>query len=113
MATPEELLAILTATKLFDGTVWRAYDVNGVELAGSDLILAKGTHGALLTQAALFGLPSVAGVVEGMGFTKAAQIAAWADETANLASIHFEDQLASELLIALVTKGFFNGAFHT
>lgn len=54
-------------------------------------------------------LPPVAGVVEGMGFKSARD---WAHDTADLAFIHQEDQMATELLVTLVTQGFFHGAFH-
>lgn len=54
-------------------------------------------------------LPPVAGVVDGMGFKSARD---WAQDTSNLAFIHQEDQIATELLVTLVTQGFFHGAFH-
>jgi hypothetical protein len=72
--------------------------------------------GAAFGAIAITPLPPVAGVVveqPGMGFTKAAELAAWANSAADMAAIHQEDQLATELLVALVTKGFFHGAFHT
>ena len=54
-------------------------------------------------------LPPVAGVVEGMGFKSTRD---WSQDAADLAFIHQEDQMATELLVTLVTQGFFHGAFH-
>lgn len=54
-------------------------------------------------------LPPVAGVVEGGGFGAKA----WSEDVGNLALIHQEDQVATELLVTLVTQGFFHGTFHS
>lgn len=54
-------------------------------------------------------LPPVAGVVEGMGFKTPSD---WSQDASKLAFIHQEDQIATELLVTLVTQGFFHGAFH-
>lgn len=54
-------------------------------------------------------LPPVSGVVDGMGFKSAKD---WALDASSLAIVHQEDQIAAELLVTLVTQGFFNGAFH-
>ena len=55
-------------------------------------------------------LPPVAGVVEGSGFKSARD---WAQDASNLAFIHSEDQTATELIVTLVTQGFFHEAFNT
>jgi hypothetical protein len=72
--------------------------------------------GAAFGAIAVTALPPVAGVVAeqpGMGFTKGADLAAWANSAADMAFIHAEDQIATELLVSLITKGFFHGALHT
>lgn len=53
-------------------------------------------------------LPPVAGVVGGGGVKSARD---WAQDAGNLAFIHQEDQVATELLVTLVTQGFFHGNF--
>lgn len=54
-------------------------------------------------------LSPVAGVVEGMGFKSTRD---WVQDASDLSVIHQEDQIAAELLVTLVTQGFFHGAFH-
>ena len=48
MATEEDILAVLTGKKVFDGNTWRVYDATDTELASSDGVLWRGVHGALL-----------------------------------------------------------------
>lgn len=48
MATEEQILAVLTGRKVFDGNTWRVYDPGGTELAHPGGVLWRGAHGALL-----------------------------------------------------------------
>ena len=58
MATPEQILAVLTGKKVFAGGSWRVYAADGSELADSGGVLWRGVHGALLWAAlALTGTP--------------------------------------------------------
>lgn len=53
---------------------------------------------------------SAFGVIpKGSGFRKS--VAALADDISDLTFIHQEDQAATELLVTLVTQGFFHGNF--
>ena len=67
------------------------------------------SFGAAFGAIEVVSLPPGAGVVEGMGFKTARD---WAQDASSLAFIHQEDQMATELLVTLVTQGFFHGAFH-
>lgn len=53
-------------------------------------------------------LPDVSGVAGG-GFRRRKDTRDWAERTYTLAKLHKQDQEVTELLVALVTKGFFNG----
>jgi hypothetical protein len=56
-------------------------------------------------------LPSVAGVasVSGSGkASKARRLPDWLDNQGKLAKLHQDDQVVTELLVSLVTKGFFH-----
>lgn len=48
MATADQVLALLTGAKVFDGATWRVHDAGGVELADPGGVLWRGVHGALL-----------------------------------------------------------------
>lgn len=63
---------------------------------------------AMVSQGVLYvpSLPPVSGVVEGSGFKSARD---WSQDVSDLALIHSEDQTATELLVTLVTQGFFHG----
>lgn len=52
MATPDQILALLRGTKVFDGISWHVYDDAGVELTHGPVHWG-GVHGALLTQVAI------------------------------------------------------------
>lgn len=53
-------------------------------------------------------LPSVSGVLVG-GFRKQRDLYDWSTKTYNLTRLHQQDQEVVELLVSLVTKGFFDG----
>lgn len=48
MAVEDDILAVLTGRKQFDGRQWRVYDPGGTEIADPGGVLWKGVHGALL-----------------------------------------------------------------
>lgn len=54
-------------------------------------------------------LPSVSGVVRGGGFRKQRDLHDWSRQTYNLTRLHQQDQEVTELLVGLVTQGFFDG----
>jgi hypothetical protein len=54
-------------------------------------------------------LPPVSGVVRGGGFRRQRDLYDWSSKTYNLTRLHQQDQEVAELLVALVTKGFFDG----
>jgi hypothetical protein len=54
-------------------------------------------------------LPSVSGVVRGGGFRKQRDLYDWSQQTYNLTRLHQQDQEVTELLVGLVTQGFFDG----
>lgn len=48
MATPAQILEVLTARKEFDGTTWRVLAGDGTELADPGGVLWRGLHGSML-----------------------------------------------------------------
>lgn len=48
MPTIDQILAILTGEKVFDGSTWRSFDLAGVEIPDPEQVLRRGNHGALL-----------------------------------------------------------------
>lgn len=48
MATPAQILEVLTARKEFDGTTWRVFADDGTELTDPGGVLWRGLHGSLL-----------------------------------------------------------------
>lgn len=56
MTTPQQILEILTARKVFDGQKWRAVDADGNDLVDSGGVLWRGVHGALLWVSATWGI---------------------------------------------------------
>ena len=49
-------------------------------------------------------MAGVGAVKKGVSFTRP-----WVEETVKLTQLHQEDQLVTELLVTLVTEGFFHG----
>ena len=56
-------------------------------------------------------LPPVSGVYGGGKGTPFSR--QWVEEIADVSHLHAEDQVVTELLVTLVTKGFFHGTFRT
>ena len=133
MATPDQILALLRGTKIFDGISWRVYDDYGTELTHGPVHWG-GVHGALLTQVALAaqtllsGAPVLYQQMLDAGRSKNAPpardylsenlirlhkareaVPKTAPDEYNLTSLHEEDTQIAEFIIALVTKGFMNG----
>lgn len=48
MTIAEQILALLTGKKVFDGAVWHVFDQHGIELTDVNGVLWRGVHGALL-----------------------------------------------------------------
>lgn len=60
----------------------------------------------------LVSLADVGGVnkhVKFRPFKSPKDVTDWVEDTYNLTHLHRDDQLAAELLVSLVTQGFFNG----
>ncbi len=68
-----------------------------------------GAFGSAFGAIEIVSLPPVSGVVEGMGFKSARD---WVQDISELEVIYQEDQVAAELLVTLVTQGFFHGTFN-
>lgn len=51
MAAEQQILALLTGRKVFDGVKWHVFDADGNELADPAGVLWRGVHGALLWNA--------------------------------------------------------------
>lgn len=102
-----QILDILIGQKIKSDGVWRVYDESGVEIVDTGGVMWRANPGALLMwPREVVPLPPVAGVNRGRRLSLTRP---WVEETAQLTQLHQEDQLVTELLVTLVTKGFFNG----
>lgn len=100
MSILNDVYELLISQKISDGTYWHVYDIDGNELSDPAGVLWRGNMGALLmwpraatTTARRSKRKS--NVQADFGFPLQTQILQ-------------EDELATDLIIALVTKGFFD-----
>jgi hypothetical protein len=105
----DQILELLTSQKIRDEDgYWHVYDEDGIEIADTGGVLWRANPGALLMWPRIEAIevaPRGGRRHKGVRFEpfKPAVV------PHNLAQLHQEDELVTDLLIALVTKEFFNG----
>lgn len=99
MADLDRIYDILVGTKVYDDGAWHVYDKWGAELSDPGGIMWRSSPGALLMWPKAEGLPEW-DTSQGMAAERK-----WRE----IRRLQQEDSLVVDLIIALVTKGFFNG----
>ena len=104
MDTLDLIYNILVGEKVYeDDDAWHVYDKWGSELSDSGGIMWRANPGALIMWPRLAVAPARAG-------RRNARFEPYRGEpTTNIQSLHQEDELVTDLILTLVTKGFFDG----
>ncbi len=107
MSGYNQILELLTSQKVKGNSgYWHVYDENGVEIVDTGGVLWRANLGALL----MWPRTEVRPVVPGGGRRHGVRFKPHRpDAPYNIAQLHQEDELVTDLLTALVTKEFFNG----
>jgi hypothetical protein len=94
-----KIYEILVGQKVFSDEGWHVYDANGVELSDPGGVLWRSSPGALLMWPKAEGLPE----------WDTTQGVAGKFKTAQYNRLIRDDELVADLIVTLVTQGFFNG----
>lgn len=107
MSTLDQIYEILVGQKIYAGGAWHVYDANGVELSDPAGVMWRANPGALIMWPRE--IP-----VAGRRPKRNARFEPYRpQDTVPLAQLNLEDELATDFLLALVAKGFFDGNFRS